>query len=155
MISAEKSKNKYALDFIFNHDSVHPYICDDSTKDSIFYSENLLKNDQVVFYECKKNGETFGAILFYPFRTYVMDVHCACLPHLRGKIFIDAALLAINDIFSSTTTNSIIATCAESNRPSMIFAIMCGLERVGEIPKSHIKNKKKESLIIYQLSKGG
>lgn len=155
MIDAIRSKNSDVLDYIFNHESVFDGICDDTTKDTVFESANLTPGDDIIFYECRKNGETFGALMFLQFRNSVMDAHCACLPHHRGKDFIDSTKMAINDIFKTTNTTSIIAFCTETNKQSMVFSKLCGFQRVGIIPESHIKNNKKMATVLYQMAKGG
>ena len=142
-----------ALDFVFNHESVYSSICDDFTEGG-FSCADIISSESNIFYECKNGGQTFGALMFAKIRHTMAEAHCACLPHHRGKDFIDSTVMAINDIFNTTSIISIIAYCVEFNKASMFFARACGFSRVGVIPDCYIKDNKKNDMVLYQINKG-
>ena len=137
---------------ILSHESVYPYITDDSCPDKpdenlgrIFLDEPAVKvlmpNDNCLF-------------ILVPVTTNVYNVHTNILPDGRGKSGVLAGKHGAMWMFDNTDCTSIISFTPDFNRQALMYARFVGMKRIGVIRNSFKKDNVFYDQIITGLNKG-
>ncbi len=121
---------------ILGHESVYPWIRDDSTPGELRYKlgEAYISNPNM--YVISPNEWT--AFVLIPRNGTMLEVHTAILPAGRGIRGVRAGRLAIRWIFEHSNYTKLISWIPVCNRRAPMYAKFCGFELEGLVKKSFL-----------------
>lgn len=137
--------------YILNHETVKPFITDDSFNEEEYYDPTAHIKNPSVYFLMPEDGTLFT---YYPMNLITYRVHVQALPESRGEMFMEAARQATFYMFGNTQCRKIVGFVPTKNEAVLKFAMKFGFNIVGTLKNSVLYKGKEYDQIIIDITKG-